>query len=496
MDLAGAAGQALQMIFTWQYLAYILIGVTMGNIVGVIPGIGGNFALAVMIPFIYYMDPVLAIGFLEGAHAATATGGAVTSILVNVPGDSQNAATCLDGYPMMKKGEGGRAVGASAMSSGVGGVVGAVILLVMLPVVRPLVLSFGPPEILAMILAGIAMIAYIGEGDTVKALVAGLVGLGISFIGDDISTGVLRYTFGVMYLQDGINVIPVVIGMFAFAEMLLLLTDKTATANIQVEKASFASVLEGCKDCFRNWWLMVRCGAIGTLVGLVPGLGGTAAGFIAYGHAVQSDKNPKTFGTGRVEGVIAPEAANNSKEGGNLVTMLAFGLPGNSSMAVIMGALIVLGMTPGPKMLGEQLPMTLVVVWTLVIGNVLAALQIILMANPMAKLASVRPSIMIPAVLALSSLGAYAGDNNVLSLVVAVVFGLVGFEMKRFGFSRATLIIGLVLGAAAEQNYNLSMTLWGPAFVLRPITLVILGGVAALLIWLTVKGLRKKEEED
>lgn len=496
MDLFGAAGIALAQIFTVEYLLYMLAGVTLGNIVGIVPGLGGNFALAMMIPFIFWMNPVLAIGFLEGCHAAVATGGAITSILVNVPGESTNAATCLDGYPMAKRGEGGRAVGASAMASGVGGLIGAVALFCLLPVVRPLVLALGPAEVFAMVLVGITMIAFVGEGSTWKALIAGLLGLMFSFVGDDPSTGVLRYTFGQTFLQDGLDLVAVLIGLFAFSEMLVLIKGKKGFVEYGVTKSSFASVWEGCLDCFRHFGLLVRSSLIGTLVGLVPGLGGTVASFVAYGHAVQTSKKGAPFGTGRIEGVIAPEAANNSKEGGNLVPTIAFGIPSNSSMALILGALTILGLSPGPKMLREELPMTLVIIWTLGIANLFAAAQIILLANPLAKLAAIRASIMVPSVLALSAMGAYATTNSFSSLVVAGFFGILGYQMQRNGYSRATMIIGVVLGKIAEQNYNLSMVLFGPGFVFRPITLAILATVAAVLILVTAKGLVKKGEEE
>ncbi len=496
MDLGAAAGQALQQIFTLEYLIYMVIGVTIGNVVGVVPGIGGNFALAIMIPFIFWMDPVLAIAFLEGAHAATATGGAVTSILVNVPGDASNAATCFDGYQMTRKGQGGRAIGASAMASAVGGVIGAVFLLMLLPVVKPLVLALGPSELFAMVMVGIAMIAFVGEGSTGRALLSGGFGLLLSFIGADRTTGFVRFTFGNLYLRDGLDLVPVVIGVFAFSEMLRLIKDRQGIVQLNVTKASFAQVIEGCKDCFRHWWLMVRCSAIGTVIGMVPGLGGTVSSFVTYAHAVQTEKNPEEFGTGRVEGVIAPEAANNAKEGGNLIPTIAFGIPNNSSMALILGALMIVGLTPGPKMLTTELNFTLVIVWTLVIANVVAALQIILLANPMAKLAAIRPSIIVPVVLAIAALGSYAVSNDISNVLVSGVFGVVGYEMKRLRFSRATMIIGLVLGRTAEKNYSIAMDLFGPTFVFRPITLALLAFVALLMVWVTVKGIRKKAKEE
>ncbi len=493
MDLFGSAALALQQIFSLQYMGYLLLGVTLGNIIGVVPGIGGNFCLAILIPFIFWMDPVMAIAFLEGAHASTATGGAVTSILVNVPGDASNSATCIDGFPLTKKGEGGRAVGASAMASGVGGVIGGVVLFFALPIVRPLVLALGPAEIFGLVLFGISMIAYVGEGPTGKALLSGLIGLALSFVGDDPSTGVIRFAFGSTILQDGLQLVPVVIGMFAFSEMLSLIKDKKGIVDIEVQKATFAQVWQGCMDCFVHWWLMVRTSLIGTFLGIIPGMGGTVASFVAYGHAVQTEPNKETFGTGRIEGVIAPEAANNSKEGGQLIPTIAFGIPNSSGMALLLGALMIIGLTPGPKMLTTELPMTLIIVWTLVIGNIFAAIQVILLANPLAKIAALRPSVIVPAVLAVSALGAYAENNDFSSVVIACGFGIVGYVMRKYGFSRATLVIGLVLGSLAEKNYNLSMTLFGPSFVMRPITAFILFAVAAILIWSFTGGRKRKE---
>ncbi len=493
MDLFGSAAQALSQILNLQYMLYILLGVTLGNIIGVVPGIAGNFTLAILIPFIFWMDPVLAIAFLEGAHASTATGGAVTSILVNVPGDAANSATCIDGFPMTKRGEGGRAVGASAMASGVGGVIGGVVLFLALPIVRPLVLALGPAEIFGLVMFGISMIAYVGEGPTGKALLSGLIGMALSFIGDDPSTGVIRFSFGSLMLQDGLQLVPVVIGMFAFSEMLGLIKDKKGIVDIEIQKASFAQVWQGCVDCFDHWWLTVRTSLIGTFVGIIPGMGGTVASFIAYGHAVQTEPNKETFGTGRVEGVIAPEAANNSKEGGQLIPTIAFGIPNSSGMALLLGALMIIGLTPGPKMLTSELPMTLVIVWTLVIGNIFAAIQVILMANPLAHIAALRPSIIVPAVLAVSALGAYAENNDFSSVVIACGFGVVGYVMRKYKFSRATLVIGLVLGNLAEKNYNLSMELFGASFVTRPIAAVILLAVAAVLIWSFTGGRKRKE---
>lgn len=492
MDLLGAAVQALQQIFTFQSMAHMLIGVSLGTIIGIIPGLGGNFCLAILIPFIFSMNPVAGIAFLEGAHAATATGSAVTSILINTPGASFSAATCLDGYPMTKKGEAGRALSAAAVASGVGGIIGAACLLLALPAVRPLVMAFSPPEFFALTLFGIAMIAFVGEGSFGKSLISGLLGLLISFIGNDPSTGINRFSFGTTYLFDGIDLIPVVIGLFAFSEMLTLIKERRGIVQAEiVARATAAGILQGILDNLRHWWLLLRCSVLGTFLGFIPGIGGEVAGFIAYGHAVQSSKNPEEFGQGRVEGVIAPESANNSKEGGALIPTLAFGIPGSSGMAILLGAFLILGLEPGPSMLKENLPMTLVIVWTLAFANLFAALICLGLANPLARIARLRPSIIVPVVLVVASLGAYAVDYNIASILVAVVFGFLGYEMRKFGYSRATLTIGLVLGGIAETNYNLSMTLYGVNFLTRPITLCLLVLVAVLVVWAMVREARK-----
>jgi TctA family transporter len=305
----------------------------------------------------------------------------------------------------------------------------------------------------------------------------------LSFIGDDPTTGVTRFNFGTLYLCDGIDLIPVVIGLFAFAEMLSLIKERRGLVDVELGQAKAGLVWQGIVDNLRHWWLVVRSSVIGVIVGFVPGLGGEVAGWIAYGHAVQTSKRREEFGKGRVEGVIAPEAANNAKEGGALIPTVVFGIPGSSGMAILLGAFTILGLTPGRPMLSEQLPMTLTIVWTLAIANLFAALQCILLANPLARIATIRPTIIVPAVVVVAALGAYAVDYNVASVVVAVVFGILGYYMRKFGYSRATLTIGLVLGRIAETNYNLARSAFGWGFLLRPITAGLLALVVAVVIW-------------
>jgi TctA family transporter len=275
--------------------------------------------------------------------------------------------------------------------------------------------------------------------------------------------------------------IPVVIGLFAIAEMISLAVKGGSIAQQGVNSNARTGVLEGVKDVFRHWGLFLRSSAIGTLIGIIPGLGGDAAVFLAYGQAVQTSKDKESFGKGNVEGVIAPEAANNAKEGGSLVPTLGFGVPGSSSMAIVLGAMLIIGLTPGPEMLTKNVDIVFQLVWTIAIANIIGASIALASASSLAKLTFLRGTIIIPIVLAFCFLGAYTTHNSMGDVVLAVATGLIGYFMKNFGYSRATLILGLVLGHLAEKNLNLSLRLFGSEFWMRPISVVLLVLIVILL---------------
>jgi TctA family transporter len=475
-----ALTQGLLNILVWPVPLYMLGGILIGLFFGAVPGLGGNFTLAVLIPFIYGMDPIMGMAFLLGAHAPVATGGSITAILLNTPGTGMNAATTFDGFPMTQQGRAGEALGTALTSSAVGGVFGAFILALSLPVMRQLVLAFGPPEFFMMAMLGIAFIAVVGGGSLFKSLIAGLFGLLISLIGYDPITGIVRFNFGTMYLYDGIDLVPVVIGLFAIAEMIHL---GVKGGNIQGDvKEAEGGVLRGIKGVFKNWWLTLRSSVIGTVIGMIPGLGGDVACFLAYGHAVQSSKNPEKFGTGFVDGVIAPESANNAKEGGALIPTVGFGIPGSSGMAILLGAFLIMGIVPGPEMLTEKLDLTFTMVWIIAIANVVGAAIALGLSKYVAKIAQVRGSVLIPVVCVVGLMGAYAVESNFGDVVMAMLFGVIGYQMRKYGFSRAVLIIGLVLGEIAERNLQLSLMLYKGSFIFRPITMALLLAAVATVI--------------
>src|SRR3990170_6124923 len=315
------------LVLSWNSLSLMLVGIAIGFAVGILPGLGGPVTLALMLPFVFKMDGVEAFAFLLGMSAVTATTGDITSILFGVPGEAITASTIVDGHPMAKKGEAGRALGAALMSSLVGALFGALCLALVIPIVRPLVLSIRSPEFFMLAMLGITFLASLTGGAVIKGLAAAAIGLQLATVGLDPISAIERYTFGTLYLWDGIRLVPATLRLFAIPEIIDLAVKGTSIAQTQVGK--LGGVMEGIKDTFRHWRLVLRCSAIGTYIGVIPGMGGSVSQWVAYAHAVQSSPNNERFGKGAVEGVLGPGAANNSTLGGALVPTIAFGVPGS-----------------------------------------------------------------------------------------------------------------------------------------------------------------------
>ncbi len=462
----------LMQVLSWPAFGFLLIGAAVGFVVGILPGLGGLSTLALMLPFVWTIkEPISAFSFLLGMHAITGTTGDITSILFGIPGEGTAAATIIDGYPMTKKGEAGRALGAALMSSLVAGLEGAIILAISIPIMRPLVLFFASPELFMLAILGITFIVSLSGDSLLKGLLAAGIGLMLATIGVDPQTGALRYTLGTFYLWDGLSLIPVVIGLFAIPEIVDLAVRGTSIVEDKVEKLE--GVMEGVKDTFRHFWLTMRCGLIGVLIGALPGLGGGVSQWLAYGHAVQSSKDPSRFGKGAVEGVLGPGAANNSKEGGNLIPTVAFGIPGSASMAILLGAFLLVGLQPGPEMLTKHLDVTFAMVWILVIANIITAGVAFLFLNQLVKITYVRGGILIPFLLMFIFLGAFTAHNSLNDIVVTIIFGLLGYFMVLFEWPRPPFVLGLVLGRIAENNLWISNSAYGVSWLLHPAIIVI-----------------------
>jgi len=476
----------------------MLVGIALGFAVGILPGLGGPTTLALMLPFIFTMQAVEAFAFLLGMAAVTATTGDITSILFGVPGEPTTASTIMDGHPMAKKGEAGRALGAALMSSLVGAVFGALALALAIPVVRPLVLAFGSPEYFMLAVLGITFVAALAGDSLMKGLVVAGLGLMLATIGLDPISATQRYTFGQLFLWDGIGLVPITIGFFAIPEIIDLAVQRTAIARDKIAK--LGGVMEGVKDTFRHGWLVLRCSAIGAYVGIIPGMGGSVTQWLAYAHAVQSSPGRERFGKGAVEGVLGPGAANNSTLGGHLIPTIAFGVPSGVTMAILLGAFIIHGLVPGPDMLtpeskGGHLALTFSFVWTIVIANIVTVAVCFLFLKQLAKVTLIRGSLLIPPVLLLIYLGAFAEKNAFEDLYLVLFFGVLGWVMEKLHWPRAPLILGLVLGPLAENRLFLATDNYGAEWLLRPWVLVLIALTLAGALYPLWKARSRRTEE-
>lgn len=452
----------------------MLIGIAIGLVVGILPGLGSGTALVLMFPFVFRMEPVQAFAFLLGMASVVSTAGDLTAILFGIPGESDCAASVIDGHPLAKQGQAGRAMAASLMSSLIGAIFGGIVLVLAVPLVRPLVLSLGAPGMFMMGMLGITFIATLSGGDMLKGLIAGALGLLLAMSGLDSYTATPRYTFGLYYLWDGVPLVPVTIGLFAIPEVIDLAVKGGSIA--QISSTKIGGVLEGIKDTFRHWMLVIRCSAIGALVGIMPGMGSGVGQFLAYAHAVQSSKDKERFGKGAIEGVIGPGAANNSKEGGSLIPTVAFGVPGGLHSALLLGAFTILGLTPGLAMLRpeQNLSLTYSLVWTIILANLITVPLCFLFLKQLVYLTEVRGSILIPILLMLIYVGGFV-TNTFGDMVMVLLFGALGWLMVTFGWIRPPLLIGLVLGDLVEKNLFIAVDAYGGfGWLMRPVVIVLL----------------------
>ena len=481
--------EGLLLVLQWKAFAFMLLGIGVGFWVGLLPGLGGVTTLALMLPFIYAMTPIEGFAFLLGMHSVVATTGDITSVLFGIPGEGTTAATILDGHAMAKKGEAGRALGAALASSLVGALVGAFALAVAIPVVRPLVLSFGSPELFMVAIVGIAFIASLsaeGGRGMLRGFLAGGLGLMVATVGQDPQAGIARFTFDSLYLWNGLDLVPVLIGIFAIPELIDLALRGTSIAGDVPKGQLNKGALEGVKDTFRHFGLTLRCSLIGTFIGIMPGLGGAVAQWLAYGHAAQSARTAEEragFGRGDVRGVLGPGAANNSKEGGALIPTVAFGVPGSSSMAILLGGFFLLGLVPGPDMLTTHLTVTFSMVWTIVLANIITVVACFLFLNHLAKLTVVRGALLIPVILVLVFVGSYTANNDYGDVLLMLFFGAVGYLMVAGGWPRAPFVLGLVLGKIVENNLYISVARYEAEWLTRPIVLVLAALAVAVMFY-------------
>jgi putative tricarboxylic transport membrane protein len=473
--MAAAAGKAFITLMEPQRLMYLMAGCMMGLVLGIVPGIGGLAGTAMLLPFTFAMDPYSAFALLLGLGATTATGDPIPAVLFGVPGGAASAATVLDGFPMAKRGEAGRALSAAYMSSMMGGIFGAMLLAVSIPILRPVMLYLGSPELLAFSVLGISMVAVLSGSAPLRGVAAGCLGIMIAMIGSDPQTGTLRWTFDSLYLWDGLPLTPVLLGLFALPELCDLLIART-TISKEIDKNNiYKGQWQGVKDCFENWWLILRCSWIGGGIGSIPGISASVVDWLAYGHALKTEKGAaQTFGKGDVRGVIASESSNNAKEGGALVPTVAFGVPGSATMAILLGAFLIHGLVPGPDMLHKNLDITYAMVWSVALANILGAGLCYAFSPQFARLATLRYTLILPAVLSIVYIGAFEASRNWGDLFALLLFGLLGWAMKQFKWPRPPLVLGLVLGDSIERYMFISIERYGFTWLWRPVVAVLL----------------------
>lgn len=471
--LAGLLG-----IMTPFNLGLMVFGVFIASLVAAAPGIGSLLLLSLVLPYAITLEPFSFIALIFGIATVGNTATTFTSVLIGVPGGAGSQATILDGYPMAKKGEANRAFGAAFMGSLLGAIVGAVCFMLTLPVFGPLVLSIGSPEFLMLVLWGLSAVAVLGGKQPLKGLIAAVVGLSIALIGTDARTGVERFTFGGSYLWDGISLVIIAMGIFAIPEMVDLTRRKSSVSEVP---PLGSGLWEGILDAFRHWWLVVRSSVIGVWVGALPGLGSSVADWFAYAHAIQTEKNPENFGKGDVRGVIAPESSNNAKEGGDLIPTLLFGVPGGSSMAIILVGMIAVGIQPGSAILTHQAPYMYATVWTLVIANIMATLLAIAFAPQFAKACMIPFYYLVPSVFIFCAVGAFGNTLDFNDLITLLVFSAVGIVMKKYGWPRPPLLVAVVLGPQVQQYLWLSVDLYNFEWIYHPSVLIIAAIIVATI---------------
>ncbi len=472
-DMLQSAGTALLVILDPVRLAYLFGGVCMGLALGILPGIGGVAGLALLLPFTYNLDAPAAFALLLGMGSTTTTADPISAILFGAPGHAASAATALDGYPMTRQGEAGRALGASYMSALIGGLFGAFLMGISLPLLRPVILFMGSPELLSIAVFGISMVSTLSGNTPLRGLSAACFGLMLAMVGTDPQSGTLRWTMDTLYLWDGLPLVPVTLGIFALPELCDLAIGRMAVVAEGKMIDTKTGMLLGVKDCLRHWFLILRCSWIGAAMGAIPGIGVAVIDWIAYGHALRTEKGAaQTFGRGDVRGIIAAESSTNAREGGHLVPTVAFGVPSSAGMAILLGAFLIHGLVPGPDMLTKHLDITYSMVWSIAVANIVGSGLCFLFSGQLAKLATLRYTLIMPIVLSLIYIGAFEASRNRGDLYSLLFFGVLGWAMKHFRWPRPPLILGIVLGGILERYMFISIQRYGVSWMLRPLVIV------------------------
>jgi putative tricarboxylic transport membrane protein len=491
--------QALIQIADPAVLLSMLFGIAVSIVVGILPGLGGPAVVILTLPFVIGRDPLMCLAFMTTLIAASSTGGVITSILIGVPGESSNAAVILDGFPMARQGQGARAIGAGLMASMTGGTMSVFFSFLTIPFVMPLIMNLRSPELFAVILLGMTFLAVLTQGSAIKGVLSACLGLLFACIGFQSKTGVARFTFGNPYLYDGLTIVVLLMGLLALPVLAELASaDEPVDATGAAQAGTYKNLFEGALDVPRHWWLWLRCTVIGYIVGIIPGIGGETSPWVAYAHAKQTSKHPETFGTGNIEGVIAPQSSNNAKTAGDMLTTLALGIPGSSSMVLILAAFVLLGIQPGPKLLVEHTSLSFAILIIIALANVIAALVCFFTLPLCIKITRISPVYLFCLILPLVYIGVYVYNGMFIDLIVMLGITVVGILLRKYKYSIPSLILGFIMGRMLEFYLWHAIDFRGPTFFMTPISLILLFVTFVLLtkdLWKMLWRKFKKQEQ-
>lgn len=478
---------AMGMLLEPERLWYVFLGTFFGILLAVIPGLGGLVGIAILLPFTFGMDAYSGIAFMLGVITVMSTSDTIPAVLFGVPGTPTSMATVLDGYPMSKRGEAGRALGAAFSSSIIGGLIGAFVLLLIIPVLIPVMMSLRAAEMLAFCIMGLAMVAALSGSSLPKGLAAGAIGALLATIGQDSQSATMRWTFDSLYLWDGVHVLVVALALYAVPELADIAIKRSAIssdqdARLQVTQRRDRGVMQGFRDTRKNMKIVTRSSGISSLLGIVPALGPAVIPWIVYSLTVRTTKGESQFGNGDVRGVIATESSNNATVGGSLVPTIALGIPGSAPMALLLGVFMLHGIAPGPDMLTRNLDLTYLMVWTIVLANVVGGLMAFMLSNQLARIVKVRAAILVPLVMAIVFIGALQSSRQWEDIYFLLGLGVLGWLMKRARWSRAPLILAFVLMPLVENYYYIATGIHGWEWMLRPIPATVLALTALGLL--------------
>ncbi|WP_417671583.1 tripartite tricarboxylate transporter permease [Roseibium sp.] len=480
VDILQAMSSAAAMLVEPQILFYLVVGVGIGTVLAVIPGVGGLMGLSLLLPFTFNMAPNEAISFLLGALAVMSTADSIPAILFGVPGTPTSMVTVLDGYPMARKGEAGRAMGAAFTSSVIGGILGALLLVIVIPVSMPLLLGAKSPELLAFCILGLAMVGALAGGSMAKGIGASIIGILLAFIGQDANTATLRWTFDTIYLWDGLHILIIALGIYALPELadLAILNRSIASGD----KTRLSGVGKGFRDTLKNLWPVTRSATASSLLGIIPAIGPTVIPWLVYSYTSMVTRGPKSFGKGDVRGVIASESSNNATVGGALLPTVALGVPGSAPMALLLGAFLLHGIAPGPDMLSRKLDFTYMMVWGVVLANVLGGILALVLARPLSKIVFVKPGILVPLISVVVFAGALQSTRQWEDGLFLLAVGALGWLMKRARWPRAPMFLAFILAPLIERYFFISMNIHGWSWTTKPVVLMLLCGAVLFIV--------------